>query len=536
MRLSVVRSQIQPGLVDNWHSVTENRGKARSGLHRIRPCALAGYGKKPIARGLPMLHDAHANGSWAGRMEGMMNQQLDDLIAQKMRQGGVADPTIAAFLQAVHKVQTGDRGLLPEDTIDAVASLPHLNSLPGDNSVDPSLLQQLAVIKLNGGLGTSMGLDRAKSLIPVKDQETFLDFIARQIYHLRGEKPFPAFFLMNSFSTQKDTLEYLKKYPALSDDGPLDFLQSKVPKLEAESLEPVSWPKDPDLEWCPPGHGDIYPSLLASGILERLLAQGIKYLFVSNSDNLGATVDLRLLGYFAQSGLSFMMEVAERTAADRKGGHLARNKTTGRLLLRESAQCPRQDEAAFQDIQRHRFFNTNNLWVRLDHLKTALEENGGALPLPLITNSKTVDPKDGTSPKVLQLESAMGAAIACFAQTGAVAVPRARFAPVKTTADLLALRSDAYEVTEDLRLVLDDRRKGQPPLVELDSRYKLVADFEACFPAGVPSLLNCQSIKISGPMTFSAGVVCEGKVEFVNPQSEVKKVPAGLYRDQVVTL
>jgi UDP-N-acetylglucosamine pyrophosphorylase len=466
----------------------------------------------------------------------MNNNQLDELIAQKMRQGGVSDPTIAAFLQAVHKVQAGDMGMLPEDTIEPIDSLPRLEELPADRAANEALLQQLAVIKLNGGLGTGMGLDRAKSLMPVKDQETFLDFIARQIYRLRGDQRFPAFFLMNSFSTQKDTLDYLKKYPALSGDDRLDFLQSKVPKLEANTLEPISWPKDPELEWCPPGHGDLYPSLLASGFLERLLAQGIKYLFVSNSDNLGATVDLRLLGYFAETGQSFMMEVAERTAADRKGGHLARRKANGRLLLRESAQCSKTDEVLFQDIQRHRFFNTNNLWIRLDHLKIALTENGGAIPLPLITNSKTVDPKDLTSPKVLQLESAMGAAIECFPKTGAVVVPRTRFAPVKTTADLLALRSDAYRITEDLRLELEEARKGQPPIVDLDARYKLMADFESCFSAGAPSLLKCESVKITGPMTFAPGVVCEGKVEFINRKAETKQVPAGQYKDQVVEL
>jgi UDP-N-acetylglucosamine pyrophosphorylase len=466
----------------------------------------------------------------------MNDTGLDAVISRKMRQEGVSEPVIAGFLRAVHKVQAGDTGLLPESTIEAVTSLPGLDDLPASNQSHQSLLQQLAVIKLNGGLGTGMGLDRAKSLMLVKDQETFLDFIARQIYHLRGEKPFPAFFLMNSFSTREDTLEYLKKYPALNGDGPLDFLQSKVPKLGATSLEPVSWPKDPELEWCPPGHGDIYPSLLACGLLEKLLSQGIKYLFVSNSDNLGATVDLSILGHFAQTGESFLMEVAERTAADRKGGHLARRKSDGRLLLRESAQCPKAEEAQFQDIERHQFFNTNNLWIRLDHLKTALQESGGALSLPLITNSKTIDPRDPASPKVLQLESAMGAAIECFPQTGALVVPRTRFAPVKTTADLLALRSDAYRVTDDLRLVLDESRKGQPPVIELDGRYKMIADFEKCFPQGVPSLVRCDHIKITGPMVFEGGVVCEGRVEFSNMASETRRVPAGRYADDRVAL
>ena len=266
---------------------------------------------------------------------------------------------------------------------------------------------------------------------------------------------------------------------------------------------------------CPPGHGDLYPSLLGCGLLDKLLGRGIKFLFVSNSDNLGATVDLRLLSDFAASGNTFLMEVATRTAADRKGGHLARRREDGRLLLRESAQCLPQDETQFQDITRHRFFNTNNLWIRLDHLKAELEKRGGVLPLALITNIKTVDPRDVASPKVIQIESAMGAAIECFAKTGAVLVPRSRFAPVKTTSDLLALRSDAYRLTEDYLLILDERRQGQPPLIELDSRhYKLLADFEAAFPHGAPSLVNCESLKVVGKKIFPANLVLEGKMEF----------------------
>ena len=77
---------------------------------------------------------------------------------------------------------------------------------------------------------------------------------------------------MNSFATRDDTLAALERYPELPvDDLPLDFVQSKVPKLREDDLEPVEWPADPALEWAPPGHGDVYTSLATSGMLERLL-------------------------------------------------------------------------------------------------------------------------------------------------------------------------------------------------------------------------------------------------------------------------
>ncbi len=456
-----------------------------------------------------------------------------------MHDAGVGGPTIHGFLDAVHRVARGERGVVAESSIEPIESLPRLEQWTADGDKATGMLRQLAVIKLNGGLGTSMGLQSPKSLLAIKGGDTFLDFTTRQILHLRADRDCfePAFYLMDSFVTQNETLEYLRKYPELSRDGHLDFLQNKVPKLDARTLEPIAWPAQSELEWCPPGHGDLYPSLLGSGLLDQLLARGVKFLFVSNSDNLGATVDVNLLRHFAETGLSFLMEVAIRTAADRKGGHLARNRATGRLLLRESAQCAKEDEEAFQDIERHRFFNTNNLWLRLEDLKAELERHGGALPLPLITNTKTVDPQDSASPKVLQLESAMGAAIECFERTGAVVVPRSRFSPVKTTSDLLALRSDAYRVTEDSRLVLADTRGGQPPVVDLDqNHYKLLRDFDRFFPSGAPSLACCDALTVKGPVRFAAGVVCEGNVQFVNAESEVKTAQPGKYKDQTVNL
>lgn len=157
--------------------------------------------------------------------------------------------------------------------------------------------------------------------------------------------------------------------------------------------------------------------------------------------------------------------------------------------------------------------------------------------LPLIANGKTVDPRDPGSPKVWQLEAAMGAAIECLDRSGAVVVRRDRFSPVKATSDLLALRSDAYETTADHRLVLAEARRGRPPEIDLDARhYKLLADFEALFPAGAPSLVDCESMRVEGPVRFGPGVVCRGRVVFRNPTAKIRTVAAGTYGDTEVTV
>jgi UTP--glucose-1-phosphate uridylyltransferase len=340
---------------------------------------------------------------------------------------------------------------------------------------------------------------------------------------------------MNSFSTSADTAEALRKYPALGDPTKLELIQNRVPKIEVKSLAPVRWPANPSLEWCPPGHGDLYPSLLGSGLLDELIAAGKQFLFVSNSDNLGAALDMRLLEFFAGSGAPFLMEVTARTAADRKGGHLARRKSDGRLLLRESAQCADQDLESFQDIDLHRYFNTNNIWIRLKALRAELDRGNGLLPLPLIRNKKTVDPRDKKTPEVFQLETAMGAAIECFDGAGAIEVPRSRFAPVKSTADLFVVRSDAYSLSPEFQFELIPDRHSTPPIVTLDDQYKRVDRLEELISDGVPSLARCESLTIEGNLRFRRGVVIAGNVKFTNPEGTVRIVAPGIYQDREVT-
>jgi UTP--glucose-1-phosphate uridylyltransferase len=432
---------------------------------------------------------------------------------EKMRAAGVPDVAIATFAHYYRQLESGESGLISESAIEPVESLPSADELPAD--VDAAALDGTVVIKLNGGLGTSMGMTRAKSLLEVKDGLTFLDVIVRQTVRLRQTRAVRLpLVLMNSFYTRDDSLAALRAHPEIESDIPPDFVQNKEPKLLVDDLTPARWPPDPELEWAPPGHGDLYTALVTSGMLERLLDRGYRHAFVSNSDNLGAVLEPRILSWLAREEIPFLMEVADRTEADRKGGHLARRVEDGQLVLRESAQTAEEDTDAFQDVSRHRFFNTNTLWVDLRALARVLEERDNVLGLPMIVNRKTVDPADSSTPPVYQLETAMGAAISVFPGARALRVSRERFAPVKTTDDLLALRSDCYVLTEDCHVVVSPERRLGPLFVDLDpAHYKLLADFDARFPAGPPSLVECERLVVRGDVRFGAGVVCRGAVE-----------------------
>jgi UTP--glucose-1-phosphate uridylyltransferase len=433
---------------------------------------------------------------------------------EKMRQEGLPEIAIDTFAHYEERLRSGEQGLLPEAELEPLTDVPSAEELP---SPDASALSRVVVLKLNGGLGTSMGMTRAKSLLEIKEGQTFLDVIVRQVLHLRAEHDAAIpLLLMNSFATRDDTLEALKKYPELEIDGlPLDFVQGKVPKLLADGFEPVSWEADPALEWAPPGHGDVFTSLATSGTLSTLIERGYEYLFLSNSDNLGAVLEPRILSWFASEDLPFVSEVVDRTEADRKGGHLAR-RDRGSLVLRETAQVPEDDQDAFEDVKRHRFFNANNIWMNLRALERSLEERDGILGLPMIVNHKNVDPTDPSSPDVVQLETAMGAAIAVFDGAAAVHVPRPRFTPVKTTSDLLVVRSDAYELADDWTIQLTPEREAAPR-VELSDEFKLLRDFEQRFQAGPPSLREAEQLEVEGDVRFGAGVVVRGRVKVEGP-------------------
>jgi UTP--glucose-1-phosphate uridylyltransferase len=435
----------------------------------------------------------------------------------KMRSAGAHAMELAALRRRLEQLAEEGAGEMPGSELQPLEDISRLVDLPEpDADAARYALDRTAVLKLNGGLGTSMGLTGPKSLLEIKPGKTFLDVIAMQVLSTR--KTYNArlpLVLMNSTGTREPSLELLKKYPDLADDViPADFLQGREPKITAADLQPVEWPTNPELEWCPPGHGDIYIALAVSGMRDLLLAEGVKWCFVSNADNLGAVPDARIAAWLADQGVPFAMETVLGTPADRKGGHLARR--DGRIVLRESAQVPDGDDS-FGDVAKWRYFNTNNIWFDLERLKELQDADPAAPELPLIVNRKTVDPTDSGSTPVIQLETAMGAAVASVEGAQAIEIPRTRFAPVKTTDDLLVVRSDAYVLAPSGEMVPEFTTS--PPVVSLDKEhFKLLRDFDARIPQA-PSLKECTSLVVEGDVTFGKDVVLRGEVKIVGPKT-----------------
>ncbi len=432
-----------------------------------------------------------------------------DRALKKMADAGATTAAMDVFAHYYRELGQPGGGYIREDSIEPLTDPPRLASVDIDPDVASEALAHTALIKLNGGLGTSMGLDGPKTLLPVRGRKTFLDILVAQV--LRARERYGArlpLIFMNSFRTQEATLAYLERYDDLAVDSlPIDFLQGFEPKLTRDTLEPVEWPADPDLEWCPPGHGDIYTALVGTGLLDQLLHEGFRYASIANGDNLGAGPNATLAGWFVQSGAPYAAEVCPRTPNDRKGGHLAIRTSDRQLILRDTAQTAPEEMGYFTDEYRHPFFHANNLWVDLVALQRLMVERNNVLGLPLIRNEKNVDPSDKTSPEVIQLETAMGAAIEVFPGAKAIAVERDRFLPVKTTNELMLVRSDAFALDGDARLLATTERL---PGVSLDKRYyALLPDFDQRVEY-VPSLREARSLTVNGDWTFSDPVTVIG--------------------------
>ncbi|CAI2178899.1 553_t:CDS:2 [Funneliformis geosporum] len=387
-------------------------------------------------------------------------------------------------------------------------------------------LNKLAVLKLNGGLGTTMGCIGPKSAIEVRDGMTFLDLSVRQIEYLNSKHDVNVpFILMNSFNTDEETKRIIQKYSSHKIDI-LTFNQSRYPRINKESLLPTPRLPNADIsQWYPPGHGDLFESMCNSGILDQLLADGKEYIFVSNVDNLGAVVDLNILQYMVDSDAEFLMEVTDKTKADIKGGTLIDYEGTIRLL--EVAQVPAEHMEEFKSIKKFRIFNTNNLWINLKAIKRITDE----INLEVISNNKTLE----SGEKVVQLETAVGAAIKHFNNAHGINVPRSRFLPVKSTSDLFLVTSDLYSLNHG-ELVMNPKRLFQTvPLVKLGDEFKKVANFLSRFQS-IPSILELDHLTVTGDVRFGAGVQLKGTVIIVaNHGSRIDIPPYSLLENKVVS-
>ncbi|XP_053471897.1 UTP--glucose-1-phosphate uridylyltransferase isoform X1 [Ictalurus furcatus] len=463
--------------------------------------------------------------------ENSMHKELEKLLSTaKGAEAEISRKDFEGFKQLFHRflqvkgpsVEWPKINRPPEDSIQPYE---RIRAKPLPQGVAASL-NKLAVVKLNGGLGTSMGCKGPKSLISVRNENTFLDLTVRQIEHLnKTYNTDVPLVLMNSFNTDEDTKKILQKYTHHRVKIHT-FNQSRYPRINKESLLPVATNMGLTGEnseaWYPPGHGDIYTSFYNSGLLDQLIMEGKEYIFVSNIDNLGATVDLHILNHLmsqpAERRCEFVMEVTDKTRADIKGGTLIQYDNKLRLL--EIAQVPKAHVDEFKSVTKFKIFNTNNLWISLPAIKRLHEQNG--MDMEIIVNPKTLD--GGLN--VIQLETAVGAAIKSFDNALGINVPRSRFLPVKTTSDLLLVMSNLYSLDVGSLNMSEKREFPTTPHVKLGSSFTKVQDFLQRFES-IPDMLELDHLTVSGDVTFGKQVTLKGTVIIIANHGDRIDIPAG---------
>jgi len=375
-----------------------------------------------------------------------------------------------------------------------------------------TLLSKVAVLKLNGGLGTSMGCTGPKTAIPVKQGMSFLEIIVRQIHSLNQKHGVNIpLILMNSFNTDLPTKELLARVEASKELDIICFNQAHFPRLDAETLLPLSEellsPSSPAY-YYPPGHGDVLRASIAEGIVDTLAARGIEWIFLSNGDNLGAVLEPSILAKLCSPGFEFefVSEQTPKSVRDVKGGVLINYENSVNLL--EIAQVPSEHVAEFCGAQTFPAFNVNNIWISVAALKR-VQDQGRSIDLSIIRNPKQVEVAGGAKHPVIQLETAVGSGIGFFKSTGLL-VPRKRFVPVKKTCDLLIVESDVYRLADDYTLECTVPT-DEIPTVEFaaGSPLEKLQFYEEAFKC-VPSLKEAHHVTIAGEVVVGPGVSVRG--------------------------
>lgn len=387
-----------------------------------------------------------------------------------------------------------------------------------------SFLKKLVVLKLNGGLGTSMGCDFPKSCIKVKDNLTFLHIILKQIHSINEKYhiDLPLVF-MNSGRTEKMTKEVVDS--ALKELGfkvNVHFFNQPVfPRADVDTLLPTKAVKDDNPEyWYPPGHASVLDSFEESGLAEEFLECGKEWVFISNSDNLGGTPDGNILGSIIKKWetektkggeeYSFFMEATHKTSLDVKGGTPILY--DGRPFLLEASQVPKGKEEEIFDIKKFTLFNSGNLWI---NLRTWIKQD--SFDLPIIYNPKVIKGDNGSA-KVVQLEMCAGAALSQF-NSVIMSVPRSRFIPVKLTCDLIRLQSDLYTFHDDGTV---EPNLEKLPTIVLSKEFTRIRDYAQRINGSV-SLKDAKRVVLDGNIELY-DVCFKGDVEIHNNNDSVLKL------------
>lgn len=452
-------------------------------------------------------------------------------IVQQRRPSGIIDSARLKALGITDRESDGWQDLrsrfLNKEALDWDTVLPPDQSFFDDylNFPQPSIpeikdfLDKVVILKLNGGLGIGMGLKGPKSAIEVYPGITFLDLTVMHVEHMNTKYfcDIPL-VLMNSFNTDEETKKIIHKY-AHSKVKITTFQQSKYPRFYKDTLNPIPRPGAPfdPKEWYPPGSGDVFSSLKASGMLDKFIKEGKEYIFISNVENLGAVLDMKILAHVFSTKPEFALEVTDRISTDVTGGFLG--KVDGKVHLMELSQVPHEKISHFTP-RNYRYWNTNNLWVNLAAVQKVI--NDKTLELDFVVTNVTTD-----SRHQILLETPAGMAIQNFASSRAIHVPRIRYRPVKSTSQLMLAQSNIFQFHKGEMIMNPKREPATVPLIKLGEEFSKASGYAQRLKS-IPDLVELEHLTVSGDVHFGADITLKGTVIIVANHGERVDIPDGV--------
>lgn len=283
---------------------------------------------------------------------------LDDATRAELAPYGFDEALLARFAeraQSTTQASNAVRGVVtppaPEDVTPLAAIGTPERARLAKIGADAIARGRVGVVILAGGMATRFG-GVVKAAVPVFDGKSFLEIktsdVAQVSGHLDGAVPV---YVMTSFATHARITEHVAER-GLSNGGRLAI--TTFPQLVSLRLtREGTLFREPDGTLSPyaTGHGDLTFALRRSGALSAFRARGGELLFMSNVDNLGATLDPAILGFHLDRGAKITAEVVRKEKGD-KGGAPARVDAVPQIV--ESFRFP----AAF-DQDAIPVFNTN---------------------------------------------------------------------------------------------------------------------------------------------------------------------------------
>jgi len=398
-----------------------------------------------------------------------------------------------------------------------------------DKTIIKELLDKLVVVQLNGGLGYFIGCKGPKCGIQILKKSggiTILDCKVMQIIKLNKEYGCNIpLVLMNSPRTDSETEVLIQKYNKLEIDIHT-FVQNVHPFMYKDTLSPLPKSQSSLEGWYPPGSGEVFSAMYRQGLLEKFKNEGKELLFISNMENLGSSVDLKLLHYIANPkvNLDFLLETTNRISTDQAGGFAIKYKDRHVHIL-EISQIPSQVMSKFS-LSNFKYWNTNNIWTRIGVVIDMMKQQ--QIDLDFIVKYKVINGKN-----IAQLETPVAMSIQSFPKAASILVPRSRYRPVKSTSDLLQVQSELFELQHGLLVASTKRSYSSDPLVKLGDEFKSMAEYERRFKT-IPNILELDHLTVSGDVYFGANVTLKGTVIIVANSGSRIDIPDGVVLDNKI--